>query len=433
MEAYTINVSLARGDDFTRINTTCTILDQQLASQGGRMLELDGDGNRQLQGRILNRLEYSMVWESVHIDVTSYPSEFEAFINGNLGQLTSDLVAKGLNVTASQDAFSILQTSMPSASPTTSVAPSYAPSLIPSVGPTDIPTFVPSNIPTDLPSIEPSDFPTAGSLSPSIGPSGVPTSFPSTTPSDISSSAPSAAGDGSVGGPTPDPGGGGGGQSTTIFAVIAVLLTAALMIGTFLFYRYRKRRKEREYQTNAAQQGRRPHGYGGQGRNPKLQVQTDDRYGGPQGENDLRQRGDMGNYNGNLHSPTKSDDMVVGILSPSESLLSNQSLLSAGGSMGGGSVDEVDNTHHLADEFDQYKDQNLEQMRSEVVSSLGNADGMMSQAMTKALMDDGDDPAVNPHELYWGGCGDATEIEATALSEVNGWLKRKGQASLEER
>ena len=60
-------------------------------------------------------------------------------------------------------------------------------------------------------------------------------------------------------------------------------------------------------------------------------------------------------------------------------------------------------------------------------------DRMMSQAMTKALVDDGDDPAVNPHELYWGGCGDATEIEATALSEVNGWLKRKGQASLEER
>ena len=56
--------------------------------------------------------------------------------------------------------------------------------------------------------------------------------------------------------------------------------------------------------------------------------------------------------------------------------------------MGGDSGDEADTTQNLQDEFDQYKDQNLEKMRAEVEGNLSGFDGMMSQALTKALMDD---------------------------------------------
>jgi hypothetical protein len=100
--------------------------------------------------------------------------------------------------------------------------------------------------------------------------------------------------------------------------------------------------------------------------------------------------------------------------------------------MGGDSVEEADGTHNLADEFDQYKDQNLEQMRMGVEKTLQGADGMMSHAMTMAFIAD-EDPVATENDLYWGGSGDPAEIEATALCEVSDWLKRKEGAGLDER
>ena len=121
-----------------------------------------------------------------------------------------------------------------------------------------------------------------------------------------------------------------------------------------------------------------------------------------------------------------------GLISPSESLVSNQSLLSAGNSMGGDSGDEADTTQNLQDEFDQYKDQNLEKMRAEVEGNLTGFDGMMSQALTKALMDD-DELHVEPSELLWGGVGQQSgaEVEASALCEVTDWLKRNDNAPID--
>jgi hypothetical protein len=123
-----------------------------------------------------------------------------------------------------------------------------------------------------------------------------------------------------------------------------------------------------------------------------------------------------------------------GLISPSESLVSNQSLLSAGNSMAFDSGDEADTTQNLQDEFDQYKDQNLEKMRAEVEGNLTGFDGMMSQALTKALMDD-DEINVDPSELLWGGSGhqNGAEIEASSLCEVTDWLKRNGSSSLEKK
>jgi len=100
--------------------------------------------------------------------------------------------------------------------------------------------------------------------------------------------------------------------------------------------------------------------------------------------------------------------------------------------MNGDSVTEQDGTHHLAAEFYQYKDQNMEKMRNEVESTLSGADGMLSQAMHLAFVED-EDESIDPNELYWGGSGDPIEIEASALCEVNDWLKRKEGANQEDR
>lgn len=135
-------------------------------------------------------------------------------------------------------------------------------------------------------------------------------------------------------------------------------------------------------------------------------------------------------FSGSDAAPRSDDNH--GLISPNESLLSNQSLLSEGMNHGAESVDEADRTHQIADEFDQYKDQNLEMVRNGVEDNVKNTDGMMSQAMTLALMGD-DDPVADSSDLFWGGTGDATEIEASALCEVNDFLKRKDGAGVEER
>ena len=69
-------------------------------------------------------------------------------------------------------------------------------------------------------------------------------------------------------------------------------------------------------------------------------------------------------------------------------------------------------------------------MRADVEGNLTGFDGMMSQALTKALMDD-DELNIDPTELLWGGVGQqsGTEVEASALCEVTDWLKRNDSAS----
>ncbi len=72
-------------------------------------------------------------------------------------------------------------------------------------------------------------------------------------------------------------------------------------------------------------------------------------------------------------------------------------------------------------------------MRAGVEDNLTGFDGMMSQALTKAIMGDDDAEIIDMNELRWGGTGDSIEIEATALYEVTDWVKRKESATQEER
>lgn len=118
-------------------------------------------------------------------------------------------------------------------------------------------------------------------------------------------------------------------------------------------------------------------------------------------------------------------------------MMSNKSMLSMGESgLNEESGDEMDGTKNLQDEFDQYKDQNLELLRSNVEGNLSGFEGVMSAAVTNALMGD-DDAQVDQRELLWG-CSPApppsgAEIEASALCEVNDWMKRNDSTSLDRK
>lgn len=122
----------------------------------------------------------------------------------------------------------------------------------------------------------------------------------------------------------------------------------------------------------------------------------------------------------------------MSIPSHNNSLVSNKSLLSEGYSICSESRDEDNETCNLEDEFDQYKDQKLEKMRSDIEGTVTNFDGMMSQALTKALMDD-DNELRDYSELMRGGIGNSMEIEASVLCKMNDWLKRRERAPLEDR
>ena len=101
--------------------------------------------------------------------------------------------------------------------------------------------------------------------------------------------------------------------------------------------------------------------------------------------------------------------------------------------MGGHSKDEADTTQIFADEFDQYKDQNLEKMRTDVEGNLEGCDGMMSQAVARALIEEDDITTVS--DVLWGGKDNVTgpEIEASALGIIMDWLKRNDKATAREK
>lgn len=123
-------------------------------------------------------------------------------------------------------------------------------------------------------------------------------------------------------------------------------------------------------------------------------------------------------------------------ISPGESLPRRESLLSAGGSgLENDSDLEADDTKNLQDEFDLYKDQNLEQLRIDVEENVTGFEGIMSAAVTRALMGD-DYPLEDVSNALTWGCGlNATgaEIEASALCEVYEWMKRQENATLDEK
>jgi hypothetical protein len=77
------------------------------------------------------------------------------------------------------------------------------------------------------------------------------------------------------------------------------------------------------------------------------------------------------------------------------------------------------------DIFDNYKDNQLEELRGGVTSSVADTEGMMSLALTRSLIGEENFAADD----ILGGAGNPSEIEAIFLYETHDWLK-KNQDSL---
>jgi hypothetical protein len=395
---YTAN--FASVDEF-KIETTCEVV-TQVGLEGRRSLVRREKGyGRMLQTFKLVGVDFTMSYKSIYTNVTDLPIDFQSYVNQILPRIPEQMTLLGLSVTEAFVASRLIVRPEPTLAPTTSTAPSVRPTMGPTV--------------SSVPSIIPSDFPSL-----------VPTIFPSSRLTNGTSEAPSLMPIGK--------GGKGRVKDNTVIAVSVVVAGSIVLIGLLVYYRKRKLLNELEYQSNAA---------GGNIKNGvglshdegswNAVVQKPSSYGNavsPETPNHISAFNKV-SRSGSVPPGTSAGGMI----SPSESLVSNQSLLSAGNSMAGDSGDdEADATHNLADEFDQYKDQNLEKMRADVEGNLTGFDGMMSQALTRALIDD-DDANVDPVELLWGGSGklEGAEVEASALFEVTDWLKRKENASVEEK
>ena len=406
--SYTLNFTDAEVQE--RTNTSCS-LDFQVGLGRRRLGQVSlTNSDRELQSFQANEVDYTMTYRSIYVNVTGYTIDFQSFMNSNLEAVAEDMQLLGLNVTSAGEASIIFIGPDPTPAPTTSPGPTNTPSGVPTQSP------FPSQGPTDVPSESPTEqtaIPT-GTLEPA---SPSPTeSTTSPTEFDVSSSVPSVAPTQEEEEPVRD--------NTVIVVSIVVAGTAVLLL-LLVYYRRRKKNRENEFQRNAAN-GKRKDGKQSSVAEDgafveqvvlKNAADVESRVGSAQG------------YRENMHAAPGPG----GMLSPSESLVSNPSLLSPGISFDGESGDEEDGTSGIADEFDQYKDPNLEQFRKNIEGNLTGFDGMISQALTKALIDD--DIHYGESDLLWGSSEARTgaEIEASALGEVSDWLKRKDHATNDER
>ena len=378
-----------------RVTTTCTVSEQtiekrRLKGRKGVNIQNIDHPKRVLLNKV-NLVRYVMRFDSLFTDVTNYTSDFKTFMSDNTSLVQSDLREAGTGVDTVSSTIILENTDSPTS------GPSGIPSKSPSHHPSTQPSIYPSLLPSALPSLKPSVLP---SISPSMDPSDSPSSRPTRIPSSLPSSIPSNV-------PTSKP------RNNTNTVITAASLSSAGAVFLLIVGMCWRRRRPQPSRTNTF----RP-------LNPRTGIATTER-------EDVMA--------GNLSFPIPHDGTigtdyaVTGV--PRDLMRSSEaSLIDVDSSIDGNSVVENDSTYILADEFDLYKDQNLEEMRAKVQGNLSNFDGMMSQAMTKALMDDMDDNEDSDMENFLHYVSQSPmEIEANVLCETNDWLKQKSGASTEEK
>jgi hypothetical protein len=139
------------------------------------------------------------------------------------------------------------------------------------------------------------------------------------------------------------------------------------------------------------------------------------------------------NGNGKMVSNDKLEDgngLGMGEFNEAmDMIVSIPSMVSEGGSLGSNpnDIQEGVPVETLQDEFDNYKNQDLEFMRYGVEESVYGSEGMMSLAMTRALMEEEDET------VDWGGAQDCASMEANIFCDANDWLRKNENASMERR
>ena len=380
LESLTPNINDDKNNNKERVTTKCDFIKTQLL--GGRKLR--GIQGRNLQGRNAI-LSFTMEYTSRHVNVTDYDSDLKNWIEGNSLTYVNTLQSFMLSVTTSTTVVILEKTN----------APTLSPSKFPTISPSHRPSTTPSESPTSLPTSRPSDSP---SLVPSFSPTSIPTAVPSDSPSNFPSSMPSAEKKNTV-------------RNVAIGVPIGVLGASALILAFGIFFKRRRNNVDgSEVSTGPGLRAL------GSRDSPEVDVGVqfpvvtpgDDGFEVAQPGLDESRGGGYG---------------------------SGDSFLSSGSDDNGRGDSDSDIDYGedgtLVDEFDKYKDNNLEKMRDEMEGMNENFDGMMSLALTKALMDDmEDEDGVSDMDL---NPPSATEIEATVLCDINDWLKKKTSTSAEER
>lgn len=389
---YTVDFSpLPTTEVEAKIETTCTVDKQTfLIEVGDRRLQYDTSYSsadllrrreRRLQDAPNNpnvktlNVDYTMRYESFYYNVTNYPKLFQNWTTNNLNVVLEQMQFLRINVT---------QVNIPKRIVVSTPAPSI--SLVPSISPTIYPTISP-------------------------GPSVVSTSDLAATTSDLPTDSETQT------------------SSSLNIIIISVSMIIAFSIIAFGLYVYYKKRRANRHDGLGTSTTKMSQSREGSGTHSSMRWAGSSRAAPkpPYGTSETKAYGSS--YGRHSDAPARLGDAVS---SPPGSLVSSQSLISRGNSMGGDSREEEDTAHILVDEFDQYKDQNLEKMRADI-QDLPECDGMMSQAVAKALIDQDDESIVSGS--YWGGGQDlsAPEIEASALGFVLDWLKRNGKVSDREK
>jgi len=375
-------------DDNANANAIANANDNSYANTGGfndsvvtpqRIRGLRRRRAEEISDNVTLSVYFKMEYESHYYNVTQYPKLFQNWTNSNLNEILFQMQALKMEVSAVEKAERIVEkTSAPSMSPEPSSVPTQYPTI--SVQPTANYTPVPAEI---IPQLEPD-----------------------------------------------------GVDQVSIIAISAsvVIALAILIVGVFFWCRKQRTNSGMDQQANKSER----HG----GVQSSMMMNSDQKWTSSTAamSTNLQQLGGTSESKAygpafrkqQQHSgaPSRLSGMGVAVSPNGGSLHSNPSMVSEGHPIGDDSGDdEADTTQILADEFDQYQDQNLEKMRADVEGNLEGCDGMMSQAVARALIDDVD--YNTSAETYWGGDFNisAPQIEASALGSVMDWLKRNSKAS----
>ncbi|KAL7503390.1 hypothetical protein ACHAXN_001191 [Cyclotella atomus] len=382
IQSYTDQFGLYLG--LPEIVTTCEIFNQGLASTRKKrwgFLERVWPSTRQTDtttttGTLLN-MEFTIRYSTSYgyEEIYMYPSLFQDYMNANLEQITIDMQTRFLPVIEAKEVI-VYNTDAPTVSPGPTKAPTQsAPSTLSPIG--EGQTLPPSAMKSLSPAV---------TLAPSVSRSPVLiVDTPKPTRQDI----------------VPD-------QRSFVVGLAAGLSGAVVVVLLSILYTKRtmnqRKRDEAGYDLEASRKSQ-----------LGVEMSYNDNGNGKMVSNDKLEDGNglgMGEFN-------EAMDMIVSI----------PSMVSEGGSLGSNpnDIQEGVPVETLQDEFDNYKNQDLEFMRYGVEESVYGSEGMMSLAMTRALMEEEDET------VDWGGAQDCASMEANIFCDANDWLRKNENASMERR
>eukprot|EP00970_Alexandrium_tamarense_P008630 scaffold1637_cov195-Alexandrium_tamarense.AAC.21 len=399
MQSYTANFGWLVSSP--GIVTTCAVSGQDLAGGRRRGLLRLLDPLKRAWGRrtqtvvtpkILLVIQFTIMYESRYgYAIEDYPSLFQGYINGNLDTVTVDMQNRFLPVVSAGEVI-VYNTKVPTISPTVGDGP-------PVIGGSPSPTIINGTDPSEP--MYPSSAPSLRNSS-SPGPSILLAPFMASTPKPTKEEI------------VED-------RQSFVVGIAAGLTGAALVVLMIVIYKRRKNKQRKDAMAMVnADEAQRKNEMAATGTYYDLDTGVEVKADNDGMDRDYDEEGNIGNGD-YLRDPPHNP--------AADSIMSNPSMVSGAGSFSShGDGQEGVPLDPLQDEFDNYKNQSLEKIRNGVEESVYGAEGMMSLAMTRALMEEEGDVDVS-----WGGAVDSESLEANMLCETNDWLRKNENSSLDRR